>query len=208
MTPTLRRLSLTAHITLSLGWLGAVIAFLALSIAALASGDAEIVRGAYLSMNIIGRFVIVPLSLAALASGLVESLGTEWGLFRYYWVVVKLVLTVLAVAALLLHQFTAVAAAARLAAAPRSLPYAELRPLGVQLTADSSLATLVLLFVAILGVYKPWGRIRTDARASRPATPPNTLPRGLKVFLIIVGVLILAFIVVHLAGGGLHHHAH
>ena len=207
MTPRLRKLSLTAHVTLSLGWLGAVVAFLALSIAALTSGDVQVVRGAYLSMNVIGRFVIAPLSLAALASGVVQSLGTEWGLFRYYWVVVKLVFTVLAVAALLLHQFTAVATAARLIAdaAPGTLP--AVRSFGIQLVADSSVASLVLLFVAILGVYKPWGRIRASARAAQVVSAPNTVPAGLKVFLIIVGALIVVFVVVHLMGGGLHHHA-
>ena len=208
MTPSLRRLSLTAHITLSLGWLGAVVAFLALSIAALTSGDVEIARGAYLSMNVIGRYVIVPLSLAALASGLVESLGTEWGLFRYYWVVVKLVLTVFAVAALLLHQFTAVTRAAGLiaGASPGTVPTV-VRPIGIQLAADSGLATLVLVSVAILGVYKPWGRIRARARDSQAVAAHSALPAGLKILLIIAGVLVVVFVVVHLAGGGLHHHA-
>lgn len=60
--------------------------FLVLSIAGLTSRNAEIVRGAYLSMNVIGQFVIIPLSLAALMTGLVQSLGTHWGLFRHYWV--------------------------------------------------------------------------------------------------------------------------
>ena len=206
MTPSLRRLTLTAHITLSLGWLGGVVAFLALSIAALTSGDVEIARGAYLSMNVIGRYVIVPLSLAALASGLVESLGTEWGLFRYYWVVVKLVLTVFAVAALLLHQLTAVTRAAGLiAGASAGTVPAGVRPIGIQLAADSGLATLILVLVAILGVYKPWGRIR--ARDSQAVAAQSALPAGLKVFLIIAGVLVVAFVVIHLAGGGLHHHA-
>jgi len=36
------------------------------------------------------------MSLAALATGLVQSLGTEWGLLRYYWVLGKLFLTIFA----------------------------------------------------------------------------------------------------------------
>lgn len=66
MTPRLRKLALTAHITFSVGWLGAVAGFLALSIAGLTSHDAEVVRGAYLSMNLIGLYIIVPMSFAAL----------------------------------------------------------------------------------------------------------------------------------------------
>ena len=80
MRPALRKLNLTAHVTVSVGWLGAVAAFLVLGIAGLTSQDADIVRGAYLSMNLIGQLIIVPLSLAALLTGLVQSLVTPWGL--------------------------------------------------------------------------------------------------------------------------------
>ena len=47
------------------------------------------VRAAFLAMESIGWFVIVPLSLAALPTGLVQSLGTEWGLFRHCWMLAK-----------------------------------------------------------------------------------------------------------------------
>ena len=82
MTPTLRKLNLTAHVVFSVGWVGSVAGFLTLSIAGLMSRDAETVRSAYIAMNLIGQFVIVPLSLAALLTGIIQSLGTEWGLFR------------------------------------------------------------------------------------------------------------------------------
>jgi hypothetical protein len=76
---------LTSHVVTSVGWLGAVAAFLVLSIAGLTSRDAVVVRGVYVSMNLIGQFIIVPLSLATLVLGVVQSLGTPWGRFRYYW---------------------------------------------------------------------------------------------------------------------------
>jgi len=47
-------LALTVHITSSVGWLGAVAGFLALSIAGMVSRDAELVRGVYLAMNLVG----------------------------------------------------------------------------------------------------------------------------------------------------------
>lgn len=79
MTPAARKLNLTAHVSSSVGWLGAVGAFLVLGIAGLISQDADTVRGAYLAMNLIGQFMIVPLSVASLTTGLVQSLGTQWG---------------------------------------------------------------------------------------------------------------------------------
>ena len=103
MTPRLRKFALTAHTTFSVGWLGAVVAYLALAIAGLTHHDAQMIRAAYLSTELIGWFVIVPFSLAALLTGLVQSLGTQWGLFRHYWILVKFLLTTGASAAQLRH---------------------------------------------------------------------------------------------------------
>src|SRR5215212_7835928 len=103
MTAGVRKIALTTHITSSVGWLGSVAAFLALAIAGVTSGNAQTVRAAYLAMHLTTWFVIVPLSLASLLTGLVDSLGTPWGLFRHYWVVTKLLLTTLATIVLLVH---------------------------------------------------------------------------------------------------------
>ncbi len=208
MTPALRKLNLTVHLITSIGWLGAVAGFLVLSIAGLASRDADTVRGAYLAMNLIGQFVIVPLSLAALLTGLVQSLGTEWGLFRYYWVVAKFALTMGAVILLFLHQFTAVAGAARRASAAPPGTRPDVGQLGIQLVGDAALAVVLLLAITALGVYKPWGRTPYGLRL--PDLPHNeaSMPSGLKVFLVIIGLIMALFLVVHLAGGGLGHHGH
>ena len=90
LTPRLRKLALTAHVTASVGWLGAVLAFLALSVAGLTSQNPQTVQGAYLVMELTGWAILVPLSLASLLTGLVCSLGSTWGLFRHYWVLFKL----------------------------------------------------------------------------------------------------------------------
>jgi len=96
MTPDLRKLVLTAHITFSVAWIGAVAVFLALAIAGLTSQNTQMVRTAYPAMELTARFVIVPLAFASLLSGLIQSLGTPWGLFRHYWVLAKLLLTIFA----------------------------------------------------------------------------------------------------------------
>jgi len=215
MTPRLRKFVLTAHITFSVGWLGAVASFLVLSIAGLTSQDAEVVRSAYLAMNLIGLFIIVPMSLAALATGLVQALGSQWGLLRHYWVLVKFLLATFATIALLLHQFTAVAEAAKLVsgAAGGTVRSTELGRVGIQLVADSGLALLVLLTATTLAVYKPWGMTRyglrkqhdnTGVRPDRGST--TSTPRWVKVFGIIVLVLVLLFVILHLTGRGLGGH--
>ncbi len=152
MTPGLRKFVLTAHVVSSVGWLGAVAAFLALAVAGVTSQDAQTVRAAYLAMELTGWFAIVPVSVAALLTGLVQSLGTPWGLFRHYWVLCKLLLTVLATIVLLLHMPT-VSYMAGVAAETDSAHLGGLP--GELLHAGGGL--LVLLVTTVLSVYKPRG---------------------------------------------------
>src|SRR5919106_240491 len=156
LTPRLRKLALTTHVTASVGWLGAVIAFLALSVAGLTSQDPQTVQGAYLVMELTGWIILVPLSLASLATGLVCSLGSAWGLFRHYWVLFKLVINVLATIVLLLYMqtlghFSAVAADPRFSESDLST----LRDPSPVL--HSALALSLLLVATTLAVYKPQG---------------------------------------------------
>ncbi|MEO8549392.1 MAG: hypothetical protein ABI678_05450 [Kofleriaceae bacterium] len=154
MTPVVRKLALITHVVASVGWLGSVAAFLALSIAGLIGKDPQRVRAAYLAMEMIGWFVIVPLSVASLVTGLIQSLGTEWGLFRHYWILIKLVLNVLASAVLLLHMMP-IGHVADIAAT--SVLGSDLHGIRVQLIADATAAIVVLLVATGLSIIKPRG---------------------------------------------------
>jgi hypothetical protein len=125
----------------------------------------QMVRAAYLAMELTGWFVIVPLSLASLPTGLVMSLGTEWGLFRHYWVVAKLLITVLATLLLLVHM-QPVGHLARVVA-ETTLARGELAGLRVQLVADAGAALLALLVATVLSVYKPRGMTPYGRRKQR-----------------------------------------
>ena len=152
MTPPLRKLVLTVHLTCSVGWIGAVIAYLALVIAAMTSQEARMLQAVWIAMKVIGWYVIVPLALAALLTGLVMALGTPWGLFRHYWVLISLVLTIFATVVLLVHMQTVSDIAGRAAATPGAavggLP-GEFVHAGVGM--------LVLLVIQVLNMYKPRG---------------------------------------------------
>lgn len=155
MTPRLRKFALTAHVLSSVGWLGSVVAFLALSIVGLTTIDAQQMRAAYIAMELVGWYVIVPMSLASIVTGLIQSLGTAWGLFRHYWVVFKLLIAVVGTAFLLLHmQPTSYVANA---AANDTLSSSELRGVRIQLLVDSVAAVVVLVAATVLSIYKPRG---------------------------------------------------
>jgi hypothetical protein len=158
MAPGLRKFALTAHIISSVGLLGAIAGFLALAVVGLTSPNDQTVRAAYLAMELIARFVIVPLAFASLLVGLIQSLGTPWGLFRHYWVLVKLLLTVFATIVLLV-KMQLIGYAARLSA-ETILSRADLHAAGIQLAIHASGGLLVLLVPAILSVYKPPGMTR------------------------------------------------
>lgn len=162
MTPRLRKFALTAHVTSSVGWLGAVIGFLALAVAGLTSQDAQMVRAAYLAMELTAWFVIVPLSFASPLTGLVQSLGTTWGLFRHYWILVKFLITIPACIVLLVHM-RPIGHLARVVA-ETTLSSGELGGLRIQLVADAGAALLVLLVATTLSVYKPRGMTRYGRR--------------------------------------------
>ena len=162
MPPALRKLVLAAHVTTSVGWLGAVAAFLALAVAGLASHDTQMVRAAYLAMDLTAWAVIVPLSFASTLTGIVQSLGTSWGLFRQYWIVVKLIITLPSTGLLLVHMGPI--DRARDMAALMTLSGADLHGLRVQLLIEAAVALLVLLLVTILSVYKPKGLTAHGAR--------------------------------------------
>jgi len=212
MNPRLSKLNFAVHVLFSISWIGAVAAFLVLSITTQAGSNVEIVRGAYLSMNLVGQYLIVPLSLAALLTGLLQSLGTAWGLFRYYWVLVKFILTTIATLLLLLHQFKAVSVVADrvLGSSAGTLP--NVGKIGTQLVVDSSLGIVVLVIVTVLGIYKPWGLIRKEVRrqaqGSEIKAPSDKLPLGLKFLLLILGLALAFVVILHLTGHSPMMHNH
>lgn len=152
MTPSLRKFALTVHLTFSVGWIGAVFAYLGLGVAAVTSQDMQTVRATWVAMELTGWYVIVPLAFASLLTGLVMSLGTQWGLFRHYWVLISLVLTIFATIILLLHMPTV----SFLADVAAEADNANLRRLGGDLL-HPGIGLFVLLVIQVLNVYKPRG---------------------------------------------------
>ena len=162
MKPGLRKIALTAHVTFSVGWLGAVVVYLVLAITGLASDDAQLARAAYLDLESVGWFVIVPFCLAALVTGLVQSLGAEWGLFRHYWILVKFLLTTVGTVVLLGH-LPAISRMSNAAASP-TWPGSDLGHLPIQLIIHAGGGLLILLTATTLSIFKPWGKTRYGRR--------------------------------------------
>ncbi|HET6398439.1 MAG TPA: DUF2269 domain-containing protein [Candidatus Thermoplasmatota archaeon] len=160
------RILLASHIASSVGWLGALLAFTVLDVATATSRDVATLVAAYLAMDLVARWAIVPLAALALASGVAVALTTRWGLLRHYWVLLSLVLTAFAFAVLLL-QLPVVARNAALAR--------EAAASGSGLAAPGNLllhsvgGCLLLGFVLVLNVVKPRGLTRRGWRLRHEA---------------------------------------
>jgi len=201
--------------------MGAIAAFLALAIAGLTSHDTRMVDSAYVAMKLIGWRVIVPLGIASLLTGLVQSLGTTWGLFRHYWILLKFVLTVVATVLLLLHMTLA----DRLAETADQMAFSgsRLHGLRIQIMADAAAAVALLIVNTVLSVYKPRGMTTYGLRRQRTQyqkTGSETAaifeldkgakaPVWVKVFAITGFVMLIVFRVVIVQVSGAHgHHFH
>lgn len=160
MPRSLRKLVLTVHVIVSVGWIGIEAGLLALGLTGLYTRDPEVARVAYVAMGIFGGIFLVPVSMGTLVTGVLLSVGTPWGLIRHYWVLVKFVLTVALVASgiLVLNRILQ-EAAIRVSEVPLStLTSADIGALQFQIIAAVSLALLLLITATTLSVYKPWGR--------------------------------------------------
>jgi hypothetical protein len=178
------------------------------------------------------RWLIVPLAFASLFGGIVQSLGTPWGLLRHYWILAKLLLTAFATTVLLV-KLELIGRAAHLAA-ETVLPRSDLYAIGTELTVHAAGGLLVLLVPTALSVYKPRGltpygrrkqqrqgqatpsqqpvaspqRFGDVAQRTRlfPASRSITFTLGRTQILgVAAGLFVLHIVILHLAGFGFGH---
>lgn len=147
-----RRGLLVAHVAVSVSWLGLTVGLLTLGIAAFATGDAVTARAATRAMKIFGDWLVVPVALLALVSGLVLALGTPWGLARHRWVWTKFWLTLITTGLSVFSLRPGIDAAAADGA------------VDINIVIAPSVATATYLFITAVSVLKPWGLTRRGRR--------------------------------------------
>ena len=162
---------LVVHVAFSVGWLGAVATSLALGVIGL-TADGELVRAVYLTLEPLGWYVLIPLSLASLLTGLVHAFGTAWGLFRHYWVSIKLLMNLFATGVLLLYMQTLAYLADR-AEASATTGLADPSPV-----LHSAAAVVLLLVATALSIYKPRGMTGYGQRKQARRSPERDRSSG------------------------------
>jgi hypothetical protein len=199
MSPAVRKIALMTHVSASVGWIGALAVFLAHAIAGLGADDLQTVRALSIAMGLTAWLVILPLAIASLITGIVQAIGTTWGLLRHYWVLFKLLLTLVATGVLLLK----LGPISELAASAREVAFSQgdLIDLRTSLMVHSAAGMLVLLVVAALAIFKPRGMTRYGLRTTNATSPDAATPRWVKRFGAAIIVLVVALVGMLLGGG-------
>jgi hypothetical protein len=146
------------HIASAGAWLGVDVAMGVLIFTALASDDLATRALCYRALELVAVGPLLACGLLSLLTGVVLGLGSRYGLVRYWWVAVKLVLNLVLTALVLVALAPEVAAHAdRARQFQAGLPV----PLEVgQLIFPPVVSPAALLVAIVLAVFKPWGRTR------------------------------------------------
>lgn len=172
MRPPVRKLVLTTHVGTSVGWPGAVTVFIALAAIGFTSPDIQIVRSVLLLMEPAAWYVLVPLALTSLLTGIIQSLGTAWGLFHHWWVIIKLLIAVVATIILVIYMSTFNQMA--LIAADSTSTNAALRSFAGSALLHGVVAWFALQVAVGLSIYKPRGVTRYGYRKQTQNHPRST----------------------------------
>ena len=177
-----RKALFAVHVASSLGWLGALLVFAAHAAVSVAGTRGEVVRAACLAMDVAAWYVILPLALLALVSGVAQALSGPWGLVRHYWTAFKLLFTAVATAVLLLKLGPIGDLAVDAARVTGQVPLQA----RVSLLVHAVAGAILLVLVTVLAVYKPAGRISFRRGASDDGL------RGAPAWAVGLGLLTLA----------------
>ncbi len=147
-----RRGLLVPHVAVSVSRLGLTVGLLALGITAFTTSDPATVGAATRALKIFGDWLVVPVALLALVTGLVLALGTPWGLARHRWVWTKFWLTLITTGLSISSLRPGIDAAAADGA------------VDINLVIAPSVATGTCLFITAISILKPWGLTRRGRR--------------------------------------------
>ncbi|MEU9336930.1 DUF2269 domain-containing protein [Streptomyces sp. NPDC048290] len=166
-----RRASLVVHVVASASWLGLSLGLLALGTTAAGTGNAVTVEASVRSMKLFADWLLLPIALLTLASGLLLALGTPWGLARHRWVFTKFWLTLATTTATVFALRPGVDAAVTAVAAGHALPDA------TEVLAGPVVSLTAYVFMTGVSLLKPWGLTRRGRRLRAAAkNTPGPVP--------------------------------
>lgn len=160
LTVKQRKWLVVAHGLCAVAWLGSALCSLVLGIAAASIGDMHTI---YSALDILDKVVIRTFAPGTFITGILLSVFTHWGLFRFYWIIAK---EVLALSVMLLGFFL-VSQWIEEAVAQTALRSDTIATNHVALLILIALHIVALIAAEMLSIWKPWGqRKRAGKRLS------------------------------------------
>lgn len=160
LAPAVRKSLLVLHAVTGISWMGVDIALLVLLITARTTNDAALVISAFHAIRMIVPVAVPPLSFGILITGLILGWGTSWGLVRYWWVLVKLLLSLV----MTVLVFSSLVPAINSLAIPSTTSLsaeavrASMGSIPTQLMFPPVVSFLMLGIATVLSIFKPWRR--------------------------------------------------
>jgi hypothetical protein len=158
---TQKRWLLIAHIAFTCIWFGVTVTFLVLSIAASTTNDENVLTACYTVMHLLSESSGRASIIGTVVTGIILSVFTQWGFFKYRWIIVKEMMTILsiglgmiAIYIFTLKGFTIVSAEGFEAMQNQAFISSRW-----QLYVGIILQIITLLMMIIISVFKPWGKL-------------------------------------------------
>ena len=148
----MRKLLLIVHVVAAVSLIGADLVLLALGISGTRGADPLTV---YPAASLVASWLIAPLVVVALGTGVLQAVLSQWGLLRYWWVTIKLAATVVFTGIVLFVLVPRLAASSDDATAAETFTRAERLPLAI----IPALAITVLVGLVSLAIVKPRWRL-------------------------------------------------
>nr|CEL17482.1 Flavodoxin reductases (ferredoxin-NADPH reductases) family 1; Vanillate O-demethylase oxidoreductase [Kibdelosporangium sp. MJ126-NF4] len=173
--PKARKALVATHVIASASWVGITATIVAMSVVAMTTRDAEVMLVTYRLMESFDLTLLPWANFASTLSGIAVGIVTPWGLVRYYWVAIKLAISVsiLVLAFGFLHnRLVAAAADADRLATTGAAP--DLGSLPETVFGGFTFALINLVAAVLLSLYKPGGKTKRGKRTSaRPRRVAN-----------------------------------
>ena len=159
LSPGMRKATLLLHIVCGVGWMGADVVLSILLFRGLTTDDGSVAASCYIAVSEFVPVAVPPLSVGVLLTGLLLGWGSKWGVLRYWWVLVKLILSSIMVVLVFTSLIPGIndlnsADATMSADAVRD----SLGSAPSQMMFPPIVSFLMLGTAAVLSIYKPWRR--------------------------------------------------
>jgi len=165
-----RKTALVVHILSAGAWVGIDVVVGVLVVIAWFTDDSAVAGLAYQALGLFAVWPMLTAGLVCLASGILLGLGSRYGLVRYWWVAVKLVMNVVLCVLVLIALRPGLD---EVVEHGRALAAGRVSTLDVSSMFFPPAVSLTALTVAtVLAVVKPWGLIRPSrSRHRAPGRP-------------------------------------